>query len=65
MNSKGANVCHFTIRHLPRYIYTHYNILTQKIFYHSSFSFGYQFLLSLAVQFIGFGFAGILRRFVV
>lgn len=45
--------------------YTHYNILTQKIFYHSSFSFGYQFLLSLAVQFIGFGFAGILRRFVV
>ncbi|CAI4054245.1 hypothetical protein SKDZ_16G4470 [Saccharomyces kudriavzevii ZP591] len=45
--------------------YTHYNILTQKLFYHSAFSFGYQFLLSLSVQFIGFGFAGILRKFVV
>lgn len=45
--------------------YTHYNILTLKVYYHDNVSFGYQFWLSLCVQFIGFGFAGILRRFVV
>ncbi|KAL6938131.1 OPT superfamily [Hanseniaspora osmophila] len=45
--------------------YTSYNILTQKIYYGQDVSFGYQFWLSLSVQFMGFGFAGILRRFVV
>lgn len=45
--------------------YTHYNILTQKNLYDDDVSFGYQLLLSLSVQFIGFGFAGMLRRFVV
>ncbi|EDO15282.1 hypothetical protein Kpol_455p13 [Vanderwaltozyma polyspora DSM 70294] len=45
--------------------YTHYNILTQKVYYHDNVSFGYQFLLSLSIQFLGFGFAGILRKFVV
>lgn len=45
--------------------YTHYNILTQKIYYGDKISFGYQFWLSICIQFIGFGFAGILRRFVV
>ncbi|KAL6925614.1 hypothetical protein ACO0SA_000215 [Hanseniaspora valbyensis] len=45
--------------------YTSYNILTQKIYYSDNVSFNYQFWLSLCVQFMGFGFAGILRRFVV
>ena len=45
--------------------YTHYNILTLKMKYHVHLNFGYQFLLSLSVQFLGFGFAGVLRRFVV
>ncbi|KAL6947991.1 hypothetical protein ACO0OE_002010 [Hanseniaspora uvarum] len=45
--------------------YTSYNILTQKIYYGSKVSFNYQFWLSLCIQFLGFGFAGILRRFVV
>lgn len=45
--------------------YTHLNILTLKVYYKEHLSFGYQFLLSLSIQFIGFGFAGILRRFVV
>ncbi|KAG0654774.1 hypothetical protein C6P45_003279 [Maudiozyma exigua] len=45
--------------------YTHYNILTLKMKYDVHLGFGYQFLLSLSVQFLGFGFAGILRRFVV
>lgn len=45
--------------------YTHYNILTLKMKYDVHLGFGYQFLLSLSIQFLGFGFAGILRRFVV
>ncbi|CCE62650.1 hypothetical protein TPHA_0C05020 [Tetrapisispora phaffii CBS 4417] len=45
--------------------YTHYNILTQKVYYKEDVPFGYQFWLSLSVQFLGFGFAGILRRYVV
>ncbi|CAI8496286.1 unnamed protein product [Hanseniaspora opuntiae] len=45
--------------------YTSYNILTQKIYYGDNVSFNYQFWLSLSVQFMGFGFAGILRKFVV
>ena len=45
--------------------YTNYNILTQKMYYDQHGGFGYQLLLSLSIQYIGFGFAGILRRFVV
>lgn len=40
-------------------------ILTIKMFYKESVSFGYQFFTSIAVQFLGFGFAGSLRRFVI
>ncbi|KAF4001724.1 OPT family small oligopeptide transporter [Saccharomyces cerevisiae] len=61
-----SNVFNLVICNLSRHVlYSLQNILTQKLFYHSAFSFGYQFLLSLSVQFIGFGFAGILRKFVV
>lgn len=45
--------------------YTHYNILTQRMYYHESVSFGYQFFLSIGVQYLGLGFAGSLRRFVI
>lgn len=66
MDPKRANVFNLVICNLSRHVlYSLQNILTQKLFYHSAFSFGYQFLLSLSVQFIGFGFAGILRKFVV
>lgn len=40
-------------------------ILTIKMFYKESVSFGYQFFTSIAVQFLGFSFAGSLRRFVI
>lgn len=40
-------------------------ILTLKINYKEHVSFGYQFFTSIAVQFLGFGFAGVLRRFVI
>ncbi|GAV49014.1 hypothetical protein ZYGR_0N04190 [Zygosaccharomyces rouxii] len=40
-------------------------ILTLKMFYKEKVSFGYQFFTSIAVQFLGFGFAGSLRRFVI
>ncbi|SGZ38893.1 uncharacterized protein HGUI_01093 [Hanseniaspora guilliermondii] len=45
--------------------YSSSNILTQKIYYGSRVSFNYQFWFSLCIQFLGFGFAGILRKFVV
>lgn len=43
----------------------HYNILTNKYYYHSSTGFGYQFFMSVVVQYMGLGFAGALRKFVV
>lgn len=47
-------------------VYASYNIITQKVFYHSTWvSFGFQFLLDVSTQFIGFSFAGILRKFVI
>ncbi|AGO09804.1 AaceriACL205Cp [[Ashbya] aceris (nom. inval.)] len=45
--------------------YSEYNILTQTIHYKSPMSYAYQFLLSFSLQFLGFGLAGILRRYVV
>ena len=43
----------------------HYNILTNKYYYHESIGFGYQFFMSVGVQFMGLGFAGALRKFVI
>ena len=44
--------------------YISYNVYTQKIFYGNQWvTWGYQVLLSLSTNFLGFGFAGILRRF--
>lgn len=40
-------------------------ILTIKMYYKESINFGYQFWISVAVQYLGFGFAGCLRRFVI
>ncbi|KAG6837863.1 hypothetical protein H0H93_013016 [Arthromyces matolae] len=40
-------------------------ILTQKIFYRQHVSYGYQILLVLSTQIIGFSFGGFLRQFVV
>ncbi|CAN3356566.1 oligopeptide transporter 2 [Diutina catenulata] len=48
--------------------YVSSNIIVQKlpIFYDNSWAdFGYQVLLILSTQFMGFGFAGLLRKFVV
>ncbi|SCU98828.1 LAME_0G00716g1_1 [Lachancea meyersii CBS 8951] len=45
--------------------YTHYNILTLKMYYNDDVDFGYQFWLSMGVQYMGLGFAGILRKYVV
>ncbi|XBW38791.1 hypothetical protein QEN19_004375 [Hanseniaspora menglaensis] len=45
--------------------YPSYNILVQKLYYGQDVSFNYQFWLSLCVQMMGFGFSGILRKFVV
>ena len=45
--------------------YPSYNILVQKLYYGQNVSFNYQFWLSLCVQMMGFGFSGILRKFVV
>ncbi|VVT53037.1 uncharacterized protein SAPINGB_P003372 [Magnusiomyces paraingens] len=45
-----------------------YNIITQKLpmFYDEQWaSIGYQFLLVFSTQFVGFGFAGIMRRLIV
>lgn len=49
-------------------IYVNSNIYVQKlpIYYNNSYvAFGYQVLLALSTQFLGFGFAGFLRRFVI
>ncbi|CAK7895230.1 oligopeptide transporter 2 [[Candida] anglica] len=46
--------------------YVHYNIYTQRVqqFYGNKWTtWGYQILLVLSTNFLGFGFAGILRRF--
>lgn len=45
--------------------YPSYNILVQKLYYGQDVSFNYQFWLSLCVQMMGFGFSGVLRKFVV
>ncbi|SCU81636.1 LADA_0C00210g1_1 [Lachancea dasiensis] len=45
--------------------YTHYNILTLKVYYGDDVGFDYQFWLSMSIQFMGFGFAGLLRKYVV
>lgn len=47
-------------------VYVSYNIVTQVKFYHLKWiSFGYQLLLTLSTQTMGFAFAGILRKFVI
>lgn len=38
---------------------------TQKAFYNQSLSFGYQILLALSTQCLGYSFAGVARRFLV
>ena len=38
---------------------------TQKAFYNQSISFGYQILLALSTQCLGYSFAGVARRFLV
>lgn len=46
----------------------YYNIFVDKLpmYYHNQWStIGYQFLLILSTQFVGFGFAGIMRRLIV
>ncbi|KAJ3574619.1 hypothetical protein NP233_g1653 [Leucocoprinus birnbaumii] len=40
-------------------------ILTQRIFYHQQLSFGYQIMIVLSTQLIGYSMAGILRQFAV
>ncbi|AEY98794.1 FAGL027Wp [Eremothecium gossypii FDAG1] len=45
--------------------YSYYNILTQDMFYNDPTSLGFQIILSLSLQFMGFGLAGLLRPFVV
>ncbi|CCH42862.1 Oligopeptide transporter [Wickerhamomyces ciferrii] len=48
-------------------VYVSYNIVTQVKFYEQNWplNFGFQFLLSISTQLMGFSFAGILRKFVV
>ncbi|ODV63163.1 Opt2p [Ascoidea rubescens DSM 1968] len=49
-------------------VYITYNVVVQKleIFYNNKWcDFGFQFLLAMSTQFLGFGIAGILRKFVV
>jgi len=47
-------------------VYVSYNIVTQIKFYDQKWlTFGFQFLLTISTQFMGFSFAGILRKFVV
>lgn len=47
-------------------VYVSSNIITQRMFYHQDWiSFGYQVLLTLSTQLMGFSFAGILRKFVI
>ncbi|KAF5211161.1 OPT family small oligopeptide transporter [Clavispora lusitaniae] len=49
-------------------IYVAYNITVQKIktWYDTKWmDFGYQFLLAVSTQFMGFGFAGVMRKFLV
>ena len=47
-------------------VYVSSNIVTQIKFYHQDWvSFGYQVLLTLSTQTMGFAFAGILRKFVI
>ncbi|CCH42883.1 Oligopeptide transporter [Wickerhamomyces ciferrii] len=47
-------------------VYVSYNIVTQVKFYHQNWlTFGFQFLLVMSTQLMGFSFAGILRKFVV
>ncbi|AET38439.1 Opt2p Ecym_2739 [Eremothecium cymbalariae DBVPG len=45
--------------------YSSFNILTMKKYYNDDVSYLFQLLLSISLQFMGFGFAGVLRRFVV
>ncbi|AEY95313.1 FACL205Cp [Eremothecium gossypii FDAG1] len=45
--------------------YANYNIVTQHIHYRSPMSYVYQLLLSIPLQFLGFGLAGIMRKYVV
>ncbi len=47
-------------------VYVSYNIVTQVKFYDQKWlTFGFQLLLTLSTQFMGFSFAGILRKYVV
>ncbi|PWN29400.1 small oligopeptide transporter [Jaminaea rosea] len=39
--------------------------LVQRIYYNQTWSFGYQLLVTLSTQFIGFSFAGFARRFLI
>ncbi|AGO13839.1 AaceriAGL027Wp [[Ashbya] aceris (nom. inval.)] len=45
--------------------YSYFNIVTQDMFYEDPTSLGFQILLSVSLQFMGFGLAGLLRPFVV
>lgn len=40
-------------------------ILTQRVFYNQNWGLGYQFLLCISSQVIGYSFAGLIRQFVV
>lgn len=58
-----ATICYSVSGAAP---YVSYNIHVQKLFYHDKWAtFGYQVLLSLATNFMGFGLAGVVRKFVV
>lgn len=40
-------------------------LLAQELFYHQHFGWGFQLLLILSTQAMGFGLAGVMRRFLV
>jgi hypothetical protein len=52
-NNISSTYCMFIVQRLPQYLGQTW------------VSFGYEIVLALAVQFFGFGFAGLLRRFVI
>lgn len=56
----------YSISSVPPYVDSNIYIQKLAVFYDNKWaSFGYQVLLALSTQFIGFGFAGMLRKFVI
>lgn len=66
--SKEQMLCTLFYSAADTAVYSRFNILVQKLprFYNNTWvDFGYELLLTLSTQFMGFGFAGFVRRFAV